>query len=480
MELHVTDPLFAWARLEDHPQLSTLAPLLQTLPDEALLDGLRRARGRGRDDQPVERLWGVVVLTIALRHSAFEATLAELHRNPSLYRLLGIPTANDIPKPWNVSRFLEVLGQEPHLGELRKVFDVMVQRLGMAVPDLGWDTSGDATGLAGRAKKDAQAVQEELQQGLPQPSGGRKEYKDDEGRVVKVVEWFGYKHHMLVDVKHEVPLAYQVTDTKVGDNEMIAPLVSQAKGNLPPGRIRTLAYDKAADDEAVHEHLHQEGIKPLIQNRALWQPEPERPIPGKPGRYPLHVVHDEAGTVFCYDRVSAVPVRHPMAYVGYEKDRRPLKYRCPACHEGWTCPSDVRCNAERDYGLIVRVPCTLDLRRFPPIPRATRQFEEKYKGRTASARVNARLKIFWGVDDGNITGSRRFHGYIGAVMVVCVAFATLLALTPRREGSMGETRLGPIALELQRLALDSEADQAESQAAPSAAPEGDQRPPDTG
>jgi hypothetical protein len=34
-------------------------------------------------------------------------------------------------------------------------------------------------------------------------------------------------------------------------------------------------------------------------------------------------------------------------------------------------------------------------------------------------------------------------------MVVCVAFATLLAKTARKEGSMGDTRLSPIALALE-------------------------------
>src|SRR5262245_58117822 len=90
MRLFVTDPLFAWLRLEDLPQLSTLAQLLQVLPDQELLDGLRSARGRGRDDFPVERLWGVVLLAVALRHHSFESCLAELHRNPSLCRLIGI------------------------------------------------------------------------------------------------------------------------------------------------------------------------------------------------------------------------------------------------------------------------------------------------------------------------------------------------------------------------------------------------------
>jgi hypothetical protein len=463
MRLHATDPLFAWARLEDHPQLSTLRLLLEVLPDQDLLDGLERARGKGRDDFPIPVLWGTVVFTIALRHPSFASCLAELGRNPALYRLLGLSSVGDIPNDWNLSRFVEVLGQEPHLTELRKVFDVLAQRLGCAVPDLGQHLAGDSTGLNARAKKNPQAVAQEVRQGLPQPSGGRKEYTDEAGTVVKVVEWFGYKLHLLVDVKHEVPLAYRISDTKAGDNELIEPLLVQAKGNLPADRrIETLAYDKAGDDEKVHHLLHIEGIKPLIHNRSLWRDELERPLPGPQGRYPLHVVHDEAGTVYCYDTVSEPPVRRRMAYVGYEKDRQTLKYRCPARHEGWACPSEARCNEGKRYGLVVRVDRELDLRRFPPIPRATRQFERRYKGRTAVERVNGRLKVFWGADDGNLTGARRFHSYVGVVLVVCLGLAALLARTPRREGSMGQTRLSPIAQALREVALDGEAPSAEN------------------
>jgi hypothetical protein len=60
-------------------------------------------------------------------------------------------------------------------------------------------------------------------------------------------------------------------------------------------------------------------------------------------------------------------------------------------------------------------------------------------------RVNARLKIFWGADDGNVSGSRRFFALLGVVMVVHAAFATLLARAPRREGTLGQTKLSPIA-----------------------------------
>ena len=134
-----------------------------------------------------------------------------------------------------------------------------------------------------------------------------------------------------------------------------------------------------------------------------------------------------------------------MAYTGHEPERGTLKYRCPAKHEGWSCPMSEVCNAGQTYGLTVRVKQETDLRRFPPIPRATKKFEELYKGRTAVERVNSRLKVFWGADDGNVTGAARFHAHFSVVMLVHAAFATLLAAAPRFGGVLGQTRISTIS-----------------------------------
>lgn len=446
MLIHATRPLFAWAELEDSPSLQTLRAVLQSLPDQDLLDGLQQTRGHGRDDYPVRVLWGVTVLAVLCRHVWLNDCLAELHRNPTLCALLGIRRVVDIPKPHNLSRFLDTLGQPAHLQRLRAIFDTLVKGLATAVPDLGRHTAGDSTALAAKPKKNPDAVAAEVAEGLPQPTGGRKEYKDDDGKVVKVYEWFGYKLHLLVDVRHEVALAYHVSDTKIGDNEGIEGLVEQAEASLGVSRIETMAYDKAADDAKVHEVLHEHSIKPVVQMRALWKDEKERSL-----RVGLPMVYDEAGTVFCYDTVSDPPVRRPMACIGYEKGRETIKYRCPARHDGLPCASEEKCNGGKKYGLVVRVKCTDDLRRFPAIGRATKQFERLYKGRTAVERVNARLKIFWGVDDGNVVGARRFHAHVGVVMVVHAALALWLAKQPRWEGSLSAVSLSPIAQALARL-----------------------------
>lgn len=493
MELASCQPLFPWDALEDSPSLGTIKRLLASIPDAPLLDSLHQARGHGRDDHPVGVLWGVVLLTIVLRHVHFEACLAELRRNDDLRALIGIPRDDEqqVPDSWNVSRFLQVLGQEPHRVHLQAVFDHMVQRLAEAVPDLGCQTAGDASALNARRNKKRQsaaaastantptnaaetnavastdtqaaavvttalasaaaaAADDKViidQYGLPVAAGGRKEYTDAEGKIVRVVEWFGYKFHLLVDVKHEVALAYRISSTKMGDNEVLPDLVHQAQANLPPGRIKTLAYDKAADDEGTHELLYDAGIQPLIQNRSLWKTDSERLLPGHDGS--SNIVYDEAGTLYCYDKVSDPPVRHQMAYIGHEPERGTLKYRCPAKHEDWPCPMSSICNAGKSYGKTVRVKQEEDLRRFPPIPRATKQFERLYKGRTAVERVNARIKIYWGADDGNIVGGPRFHALLGAIMIVHLGLAMVLASLPRREGTLGKMKLSPIAKVLQ-------------------------------
>ena len=84
--------------------------------------------------------------------------------------------------------------------------------------------------------------------------------------------------------------------------------------------------------------------------------------------------------------------------------------------------------------------------RRPPLPRATKQFERLYNGRTAVERVNARFKLYWGADDGNVIGARRFHAMAGMVLLVHLALATTLARAGRSETkTLGGTRLGPIA-----------------------------------
>lgn len=136
MRIRAVQAAFDWASLDDSPSLGTVRRCLQVLPDAAILRGLRTARGRGRDDDPVTSLWGVAVLTPLLRHPSHEACLAELRRNPALRRLIGIEAEEHVPHHGNPSRFLDALGYPAHLAAIHSGFDPMVRRLGGADPNL--------------------------------------------------------------------------------------------------------------------------------------------------------------------------------------------------------------------------------------------------------------------------------------------------------------------------------------------------------
>lgn len=58
------------------------------------------------------------------------------------------------------------------------------------------------------------------------------ERRKREGNVTRAVEWFGFKLRLLVDVQHEVSLAYQITDTKAGDGETLPAMPAEAQANL--------------------------------------------------------------------------------------------------------------------------------------------------------------------------------------------------------------------------------------------------------
>lgn len=450
MRLQTTDPLFAWDKLPDSPDLQALRDLLDMIPDEPLVAALRRHRGKGRNEYPVHVLWRAHLTRYFLRHVTMEACLAELGRNPALRRVVGIEEAEGIPDAWNMSRFLRVLGRREHLKLVREAFEGLVRRLVEAVPDLGRHVAGDSAALSARPGEMAGAAASVL----PQPGAGRKQYTDEQGKVVRVYEWFGYKFHLLVDVKHEVVLGWQITSAEgegTGDVSVLPGLLEAARQLLPGGRMQTLAYDRAADDVDTHALLKEMQVKPVIENRRLWKEQAEQMLPGHDGS--SNVVYDEAGTLYCYNVVNDPPVKHRMAFMGYEKNRGTLKYRCPCRHEGWTCPSDRRCNGDSSYGKTVRVKCELDLRRFPPIPRATAEFERRYRGRSAVERVNGRIKVYWGADDGNVTGAERFHAHLGTIMVVHAATANWLAMQKRYEGkSLSPTRLSQVAMKLAKAA----------------------------
>ena len=451
MRLSMSAPLFAWGEMADSPDLRAVRDILDHAPLAELIRALEQLRGRGRNDFPVRVLLRTVIAAAILRHQTYEAMLSEMRRNDGLCRVIGLePTCRNVPTPWALSRFLKNLGRPELLELVHRAFNGVVSDLTAAVPNLGARLAGDSTHLNARPEKKLPTAADPDAQ-LPAPEPGEKEYRDADGRVTQTLKWNGYKLHMLVDTEHELPLAYSFTSANAPDNKEIEPLLDDLRDVVPEGRVRSLAYDKAADDGAIHEALRERGIKPVIEIRALpGGREQEEIVPNRQGLRQFVYTHD--GTVYCYDTVSDPPVRRPMKFHGYDSANDTLKYRCPAVADGFACASREKCSGCSAFGKTIRLSPKLDPRRFPEVPRATKKFERLYNERTSVERVNARLKVFWGVEDNGLAGRGRFLARAGVALLVCVTVARLLAMTPRRDGStsssLAQQRLHPVAQRL--------------------------------
>ena len=150
MKVDVQKRLLAWDSLEDSATIRTISEILASVADGRLLMSLRTWRGRGRNDYPVQVLWGTLVLKVILRHVRMEDCLAELRRNLELRRLIGIEREEEVPKGYNMTRFMQTLGEEPHWTLVQEMFDEMAKRLGEKVGDLGEWVCGDATHVRAR------------------------------------------------------------------------------------------------------------------------------------------------------------------------------------------------------------------------------------------------------------------------------------------------------------------------------------------
>jgi hypothetical protein len=106
--------------LEDILSLKTLRDLLATLPDDASLESLRQARGKRRNDypsssrRPSPSCGGWSCLRAPCDMCRPKRATLNCAANEPPRRLIGIESEAGVPSKWNVLRFEETLGEEPH------------------------------------------------------------------------------------------------------------------------------------------------------------------------------------------------------------------------------------------------------------------------------------------------------------------------------------------------------------------------------
>jgi len=413
--------LFSWQEVFTGSDLNRLSLIIKTIPDEKLMKFLEGLRGKGRNDYPIRAVWNSILAGIVYEHRSVESLRRELLRNGQLRDMCGydpILGAKAVPSSRAYNHFLTLLLK--HRSYIEKMFDILVEQIKEALPDYGKYLGIDSKALNshGRASKNKHRDgrrDTDADWGVKRYEGKR----DDGSLWDKLVKWFGYKAHLIVDTKYELPVNYKVTKASKNDSVMLKPMVEDmAKKHLELiERGEELSGDRGYDSKENNELLWKRyGIKPLLDIRDMWK-DNEQTKPLYPERAD-NITYDYKGQLYCHCMESS-QVKE-MAYMGFEKERESLKYRCPAKAYGIGCKSIGYCG-NSEYGRIVRVPLELDRRIFTPIARSSYAWAKKYKRRSAVERVNSRLDVSFGFENHFIRGQAKMEVRIGLAMCVMLA-----------------------------------------------------------
>jgi hypothetical protein len=416
----MTPYLFTWQEVEARSDLERLRLVLDHIGDEELMSKLEEHRKWGRDEYPIRPVWNSVLAGIVYQHWSLESLRRELSRNGQLRDQCGFDPqkgSGAVPPPWVYTRFLKLLFK--FKSEVDVMFDRLVDELKGLLPDLGISVAVDSKGVssAGRPTKKAEGDGRRD----TEADWGKKTYRgqrEDGTLWEKVVKWFGYKIHLLVDTQYEMPLGYRVTRASVSDTTQLLPLVEDLKEKHPQvhGDIDTAAADKGYDSEENCRRLYDgHGIKPVIDIRRMWRDKETKLL--DPGCVD-NIVYDEVGTVYCICPVTGE--QRKMSYGGFEKDRMALKYICSVKAYGVTCKGRDQCEHAMKSE---RVSLEIDRRIFTPVARSSYAWERKYDQRTAVERVNSRLDVSFGFERHFIRGQKKMEIRVGLALCVMLAMA---------------------------------------------------------
>ncbi|WP_028962023.1 transposase [Sulfobacillus thermosulfidooxidans] len=407
--------LFSWQDLEELGDLERLVLVLETVPDEALMAHLEAARGHGRNTYPVRAMWNSVLAGVVFQHPSIESLRRELARNAPRRMLCGFRTAA-VPPASAYTRFLHRLMAEQDTVD--EMFEQLVDDLAAVLPDFGQRLAMDSKGISSRAVRPAKHPTADGRRDVD-ADFGRKEYRgvhEDGTTWTKVVKWFGYKLHLVVDATYELPVAWEVTKASVSDVTRAMPLLDHLhhRHGVLLSRAVLLTADRGYDDTqwiAACWDTYQ--IKPVIDIRNMWRdPNATRVLPGH-----STVTYNYRGDVFCQDPVTGQV--HTMSNGGFEVRRQRLKKRCPARFAGVSCRGQDTCPVVQG----LRIPLQTDRRIFTPMDRASYQWKREYAHRTAVERVNSRLDVSFGLELHTIRGLKKMHLRCGLALIVMLAMA---------------------------------------------------------
>lgn len=410
--------LFVWSDLNELGDLERLRLVLDYIPDEEFMQKLEYERGNGRDDYPVRAMWNSILAGVVFEHPSVESLRRELSRNAQLRFMCGFYGVGEkaVPPDWVYSRFFKKLFDNEE--EINKIFDKLVEELYKLLPDFGKDLAIDSKAIKSLANRDNKNTEPDGRRDTD-ANWGKKEYsgvREDGTAWTKVIKWFGYKLHLIVDSNYELPIAYSLTKASEPDINEAHKMIDKLEEERPEilEKCETLEGDRGYDDTKLIEKLwDKHEIKPVIDIRNMWKdPDATKQL----GDYE-NVVYNYKGNVYCYCMETGE--KREMCIGGFEKDRNTLKKLCPAKQYGLKCKHMEKCSVKQG----IRIKLDEDRRIFTPIDRASYKWDTCYNKRSSVERVNSRLDESFGFEKHYIRGKTKMTIKCGIALCVMLAMA---------------------------------------------------------
>ena len=390
--------LFDYTEIEELGDLERLDLAFEGIDDEKLMQKLEAKRKNGRDDYPVRVMWNLLIAMIVFSHKTVESFRRELSRNSQLRRKCGLcdyaGKKHLVPPSRVFSGFIKTLLEEAE--EIAGIFNVQVEELYELIPEFGKKLAGDGKYIDSYAKrepKEDQTSTDNRTENDAEWSVKEYHYTDQNGKSQTKKEYhFGFKAHIICDVDTELPVAYSVTAANADEKaEMMKMLNCPLLSNETRREIAEyLLLDRGYDSTDMIKAIKGTGIIPVIDIRNCWKDgEETKQYKG------TNIVYDYKGNVFYVDGKGE---KHKMAYEGYDKQKKCLRYS----HNGKT----------------QKIYISYDERVFLPIARDSKKFKRIYKGRTAVERLNGRIDRDYMFEDHCIRNLKKMTLMVGLSMII--------------------------------------------------------------
>lgn len=342
-----------------------LSGILASSEVTRLIEELQATRWTGRPGYPLRAMIGMMLAKSLYALPTWTRTVALVREHPALAAVIA--PDGQVPSLYACYRFTAKL--RDHTDLLQGCIARVLKELKKRNPVLGWDVAIDASDMPAYANG-----QRYRYKGGPE----REKFSDPDASwghrsavsTRKGGGFYGYRIHIAVCAKTDLPLAWRVETAKAQESPFVGSLLDKLHAHgIDP---ETCAMDKGYDNGPVYEACEDRDIRPVICLK-------QTPAVKRGDHKPPTCEHGE------------------WRFAGADHKRKATKWRCPT---GECKPASMWVKADRLH---------------PLIPRETLRWKGLYRGpRVRRARVRETQKRMGprttpGAQDRARAASRRPH-----------------------------------------------------------------------